>query len=138
MKKKRLVLLLAGAVLLSAGIAAATRAQATIETTAAETGQVTLATLSAVVDSSGSVTPAAEVTLTFGASGTVKRVNVSAGQAVRRGDVLAELDTIDLELQVAQAQQTYLSQQAAYSLTVTPDADEVKAAQLALSSAQAA
>lgn len=138
MTKKRLVGLLLGAVLLSAGVAAATRAQATTETTTVETGQVTRATLSAVVESAGSVTPAAKVTLTFGASGTVKAVNVSAGQTVRRGEVLAELDTTDLELQVAQAQQTYLSQQAAYSLTVTPDEDAVTAAQLALSNAQAA
>ena len=48
-------------------------------------------------------------------------MNVQLGDQVKQGDVLAELDTTDLELAVAQAEQSYLSQQATYSMTVTPD-----------------
>jgi len=63
---------------------------------------------------------------------------VKVGNQVKQGDVLAELDTTDLELAVAQAEQSYLSQQATYSLTVNPDPDEVAATQLAVSNAAAA
>ena len=137
MKKKRFFILLVIVGLLSAGIVAVTSAQATTDTAAVETGKVTQATLSSVVESSGSASPVAEVTLAFGASGTIDRVNVAVGDRVKAGDVLAELDTSDLELAVAQAEQSYLSQQAAYSMTLTPDANEVTSAQLALSNASA-
>ncbi len=137
MKKKRFFILLVIVGLLSAGIVAVTSAQATTDTAAVETGKVTQATLSSVVESSGSASPVAEVTLAFGASGTIDRVNVAIGDRVKAGDVLAELDTSDLELTVAQAEQSYLSQQAAYSMTLTPDANEVTSAQLALSNASA-
>ncbi len=55
------------------------------------------------------------MTLSFGVSGTVSKVNVQVGDQVKKGDVLAELDTTDLELAIAQAEQEYLSQQATYS-----------------------
>jgi HlyD family secretion protein len=90
------------------------------------------------VESSGSVTPKAESDLSFGVSGTVSKVNVKVGDEVKHGDVLAELDTTDLELALAQAEQAYLSQQATYSETVNPDPDEVAAAELAVSNAAAA
>ncbi len=139
MKKKRVFITLGVVVLACAGIAfAATRSQATTSTTTTQTGQVTQATLSSVVESSGSVSPESEVTLSFGTSGTVSKVNVKVGNQVKKGNVLAELDTTDLDLEVAQAEQSYLSQQASYSMTVNPDPAEVTAAQLALSNASAA
>jgi HlyD family secretion protein len=98
-------------------------------------GRVTRATLLSTVDSSGSVTPESKVTLSFGTSGPVSKVNVQAGDQVKKGDVLAELDTSSLQLQIAQQQQSFLSQQAAYSMTVQPDPDAVKGAQLALNNA---
>jgi HlyD family secretion protein len=101
-------------------------------------GRVTQATLLSTVDSSGSVLPESEVTLSFGTSGTVSKVNVATGDRVKKGAVLAELDTSDLALQVAQQEQAYLIQQAAYSMTLTPDAAAVAAAEAQLVSAQAA
>ncbi len=98
-------------------------------------GRVTRATLLSTVDTSGSVTPESKVTLSFGTSGTVSKVNVQTGDHVKKGDVLAELDTSKLELQIAQQQQSFLSQQAAYSMSIQPDPDAVKSAQLALNSA---
>src|SRR5512136_1283761 len=74
-------------------------------------GRVTEATLSSTVDSSGSVSPESKVTLSFGTSGTVNKVDVQPGDRVKKGDVLAELNTRDLQLQVAQQQQAYLIQQ---------------------------
>jgi HlyD family secretion protein len=68
----------------------------------------------------------------------VSKVNVRPGDRVKQGDVLAELDTTDLELAAAQAQQSYLSQQASYSMTINPDPAAVTSAQLALSNASAA
>lgn len=111
---------------------------ASAQGTATQVGRVTPATLSQTVDSSGSVLPESEVTLSFGASGTVSKVNVATGDRVKKGAVLAELDTSDLALQVAQQEQAYLIQQAAYSMTLTPDADAVAAAEAQLASAQAA
>ena len=129
MTKKRIFMSLGAVALDSAGVVLfSTRSQSTTTTTASELGKVTQTTLSSVVESSGSVTPKAENALSFGVSGTVSKVNTKVGDKVKKGDVLAELDTTDLELAVAQAQQAYLSQQATYSETVSPDPDEVAAA----------
>lgn len=113
--------------------AAQSAAQATVQT-----GRVTEATLSSTVDSSGSVSPESKVTLSFGSSGTVNKVNVRPGARVKKGDVLAELDARDLKLQLAQQQQAYLIQQAAYSMTIQPDSGALAAAQAAVSNAEAA
>jgi HlyD family secretion protein len=141
MKKKKVWIVLGVIVVLAAigfvvvrNITPAASAQGTT----AQLGRVTQATLSQTVDSSGSVLPESEVTLSFGASGTVSKVNVEPGDRVKQGDVLAELDTSDLALQVAQQEQAYLIQQAAYSMTLTPDVDAVTAAEAQLASAQAA
>ena len=139
MRKKRIFMLLIVVVLVGAGVAfTSTRSSATTATTQTQLGQVTQATLSSVVESSGSVSPEASVTLSFGASGTVSKVNVQVGAQVKKGDVLAELDTTDLELEVAQAEQSYLSQQASYSMTVNPDPAAVSSARLAFNNASAA
>ena len=139
MTKKRIIIFLVVIVLVGAGIAfATTRAQASASTTQTELGQVTQATLSSVVESSGSVIPKSKITLAFGTSGVVTKVNVQIGDQVKKGDVLAELDTTDLELAIAQAEQEYLNVQATYSMTVNSDPNSVKAAELAVSNAAAA
>ncbi len=138
MNKKRIFIPIGVVALACAGVAFfSTRSQATAATTETQLGEVAQATLSSVVESAGSVTPKAENDLSFGVSGTVSKVNVKVGDQVKQGDGLAELDTTDLELAVAQAEQAYLSQQATYSLTVNPDPDEVAAVELAVSNAAA-
>ncbi|MBI5564475.1 MAG: efflux RND transporter periplasmic adaptor subunit, partial [Chloroflexi bacterium] len=57
---------------------------------------------------------------------------------VQAGDVLAALDTADLEQQVAEAGQAYLIQQATYSNTLQPAASTVASARAAINSANAA
>jgi len=139
MTKKRIIIFLVVIVLVGAGLAfATTRSQASTSTTQTQLGQVTQATLSSVVESSGSVIPKSKITLAFGTSGEVTKVNVQVGDQVKKGDVLAELDTTDLELAIAQAEQEYLNVQATYSMTVNSDPNSVKAAELAVSNAAAA
>ena len=139
MKKKRNWIIL-GAVLALIVIVGLLSAQSSDQAQVADTelGLVTRATLSSVVESSGSVLPESSVTLSFDTSGTVAAVNVQPGDRVKQGDVLAALDTSDLERQVAQQEQAYLFQQASYSMTVQPDPAEVTAAQMALNNASAA
>jgi HlyD family secretion protein len=50
------------------------------------------------------VVPAENVTLQFGTSGTVAEILVEEGEQVNQGDVLAQLDTTDLQLQVTEAE----------------------------------
>jgi HlyD family secretion protein len=140
MKKRTWIIIGIVVVLIAVGVVVVTNTQRNTASAQAnvQLGRVTRATLSSTVDSSGSVTPAADATLTFGASGTVAKVNVQPGDHVKAGDVLAELDTSDLELQIAQQEQAYLIQQATYSTTVTPDPAAVTAAQIALNNASAA
>jgi len=78
-----------------------------------------------------------EETLSMEVGGRLEKLNVRPGDKVRAGQVLAALDTVDLELAVAQAEQTYLKAQAAYSATVQPDPQAVAAAQAAVSTAYA-
>jgi HlyD family secretion protein len=66
---------------------------------AAENGRIR-----ATVNATGSIEPEALVTLTFGLSGSVQQVNAIRGQRVRAGEVLATLDTGELELTVRQAE----------------------------------
>lgn len=139
MKKKRIFITLGAGLLVCATIAfIATRSTSATTTTGTQTGQVTLATISSIVESSGSVSPESTVTLAFGASGTVSEVNVQVGDRVKQGTLLAQLDTTDLELAVDQARQAYISQQASYSMTLNPDPASITSAQLALSNATAA
>lgn len=143
MKKKRTWLIVGVVVVLAAvGTVLVTNNQSRTAQAAAlanvQTGRVSRATLLSTVDSSGSITPESKVTLQFGTSGTISKVNVKVGDHVKQGDVLAELDSSNLQLQVAQKQQSFLSQQAAYSMTLQPDPAAIKSAQLAFDNAAAA
>ncbi|MGH2592456.1 MAG: efflux RND transporter periplasmic adaptor subunit, partial [Anaerolineae bacterium] len=90
------------------------------------------------VTAPGKLIGTGEVVLSMGADGRLAELNVRPGDHVKAGDVLAALDTSELEQQVAQAELAYLTQQAVYSSTVQPDPQKVAAAQAALSSASAA
>ncbi len=71
---------------------------ATSPGTSASTGSVT---------ASGIVAPAQSVQLAFSLGGTVSQVNVALGDRVSSGQVLAQLDTTDLQLQVNQAERDF-------------------------------
>ncbi len=136
--KRRTWFIISVVILLACGVIGivSTRGQASAQSTALQLAQVQRATLSSAVESSGNIAANETAALAFGASGTVKIVNVEVGDHVKQGDVLAQLDTSKLEVQVARAKQAYLLQQATYSKTVEADPNAVTAAQAALTNAQ--
>jgi len=69
-----------------------------------ETTPVVRGDITATVSVSGSVAPRQQVNVTFKSGGRVAAVHVAPGDRVRRGDLLATLDTTDLETQVAKAE----------------------------------
>jgi multidrug efflux pump subunit AcrA (membrane-fusion protein) len=70
---------------------------------------VTRGTLSASVSATGNVVPVNTARLTFRTGGVVQSVNVKVGDAVKAGDVLAKLDTTDLELALATTRRSNIS-----------------------------
>ena len=60
--------------------------------------------ISSTVNATGSIEPESLLTLTFGVGGTVQKVNAVRGQNVTVDDILAAVDTAELELAVQQAQ----------------------------------
>ncbi len=104
------------------------------------------------IEATGVIAASSEAKLSFQQSGVVKRVAVTIGDAVTQGDVLAELDTVDLELvarqaeaQLAQAknairaaEQAVIVAQANYTRTLQGTREvDLKAAEAGLASAQA-
>ena len=91
------------------------------------------------IAANGTVLPARAVQLSFGVGGRIASVEAQVGQVVQAGQVLAALDTADLEQAVAQAQldlqgaQTRLAQ-----IQATPVPVQILAATTTISSAQAA
>ncbi len=146
MNKKRLGIILGivAVVIVGGGIYLATRPanrQAGIDTLLANAtvGEVTRTTLETAVESSGSIMPEAELTLSFNMStnasssssdsGTVGEVKVEVGDQVKKGDVLATLDTSVLESKVTHAEQAYVLQQLTYSETMQADASDIAVAE---------
>src|SRR5581483_920757 len=79
-------------------------------TSSAQTGTITNA-----VTATGPVSAASAVPLNFKSSGKLASINVKVGDQVKAGDVLATLDTTDLQSQLQQAQATLASAQANYN-----------------------
>jgi HlyD family secretion protein len=77
-----------------------------------QTAPVQRGNLQATVNTAGNVAPVQQVTLNFQTAGQVKTVNVQVGDQVKTGQVLATLDTSDLQFQVANAQSALVVAQA--------------------------
>ena len=111
----------------------------TSEASAGERVRVVRGSIENRIIATGNIVARASATLTFRTSGTVQSVLVKEGDTVKAGQVLATLDTSDLELTAQQQLANYLNAQASYSQTIKgPTELELKSAKAALSSAQAA
>ncbi|MCD6555177.1 MAG: efflux RND transporter periplasmic adaptor subunit [Anaerolineae bacterium] len=90
------------------------------------------------VSATGSIAAKSEVSLSFKTAGRVAEVLVTEGERVTRGQVLARLDTQDLDLQVAQAQASLDSSLAQLKqVQAGPSKEDIAAAEANLASAQA-
>ena len=144
MKKKRIWIIIGIVVLVVAagGVYLATRptanGQARNFLANAATAKVVRTTLASTVDSTGSINPESRVPLSFGTSGTIAQVKVNVGDQVKQGDVLASLDTTDLQFKVTQAEQAYLIQQLTYTNTMQADPGTLATARAAYNNTLAA
>jgi HlyD family secretion protein len=94
--------------------------------------------LRVTVNATGEIDPVRSVPLTFGLLAPVSEVLVAEGQTVHAGDVLARLDTSDLELGVRSAEISLQQQQVRYDQLTAPARDvDIAVAQSAVNVAQA-
>jgi len=95
-------------------------------------------TLTVTLDAVGSLEPGDTQNLTFGTSALVTEVLVSAGDVVHAGDVLARVDTTDLEAQLRDAQLSLAQAQASLDALLAPATElEIAAAEANITLAQA-
>jgi multidrug efflux pump subunit AcrA (membrane-fusion protein) len=90
------------------------------------------------ISAAGITVPAEWTALSFSLLGTVDVILVESGQPVRAGDVLARLDTLELEAALAQAEAAVAQAQANLDrVNAGPAAEEIEAARWAVVAAQA-
>lgn len=104
-----------------------------------QTGTLSRGELLASVNGAGNITAPQQSNLTFGVSGVrVTKVNVKVGDAVKKGDVLAEADATELNEQLKTAQTNLASAQAKLDDVKAPaTADELTIAESQVKGAQA-
>lgn len=91
------------------------------------TAEATTSTVRDTVTGSGTLEPARTATLSFASSGAVTKVRVEAGDTVRKGAVLAAIDTTSLEAALTSAE----AQLVAAQTTASDDGSESAAQQAA-------
>lgn len=90
------------------------------------------------VSGTGSIAPARQVSLSFELSSPVSAILVEDGMVVKAGDVLAQLDTTDLDSALVDAQIAFEGQRASYSALIAPPRDvDIAVAQASLNAALA-
>ena len=133
-KRSLIVVLLAVAVLASACQANATATP----TQQLSTATITRGSLQATVSGAGTIAAHAQVAVPFQNTGQVKAINVKVGDTVKARQVLASLDTTDLEAAIASAQAGLdMAQAKLAAAKKAPLPSEIQAAQAVLTSAQA-
>ena len=128
------IVLVLGTIVLSA---CGAQANPAAQTAAERTAAAKRGTIRASVSASGKIDPAGKVNLNFGAPGTVQEALVGEGETVKQGDIIAQLDTDNLELAVKQAEQALATQKLVYTQAISPTASDVAAAEAAIASASA-
>ncbi len=103
-----------------------------------ETVKVERGTIEIEVEASGNLTMPHQAKLSFGSSGTIKVLDVKVGDRVKKGQVLAELDTASLERAVAEAQYRLRSAKTNLEKVKEPyDAADIRKAEADVASARA-
>jgi len=103
-----------------------------------ETYTVTRGDIYATVTSTGVIEPAQEVKLAFKGAGKVKQILVSVGDEVKAGQVLANLEDDELQLQLKQAQMNLKLAEANLAKAKVPASEtDIAAAQAQVESARA-
>jgi len=124
---------------LVAGLYISSRASSSTAATTIATTTVAPGSVVASVAGSGTVAAAQSLDLAFQASGTVTQVFAKEGDSLSAGQTLAQLDTRDLELQLASAQAALQSAQTKLAQTSQADVQpaDLQAQKAAVASAQA-
>jgi len=102
-----------------------------------ETETVRRGTLLATVSATGAIAPLREAQLAFSTTGSLIKLDAKQGDVVKSGQILATLDTRELELQVTQAESSLTAAQARLDQLKTPAQADVTAAQAGVASAEA-
>ncbi len=95
-------------------------------------------TLIATVSASGAISPLREASLAFSAAGAATQLAVKQGDAVKKGQLLAALDTRALEFSIAQADASLASAEAALANLKSPSANDLVIAKADIDKAGAA
>lgn len=112
--------------------------QAKAEVPAFESVKAERGNILSTVSATGSIEPESQVSLLFRSVGPVAKVLVAEGDQVQQGQLLAELDTTDLTLALAQSKVSQeISAAQLKKLQAPPDPLDVAAAQAAVEVAQA-
>jgi HlyD family secretion protein len=138
--KRRTIYIVLGVVLVAAVAAVIVWRTQQTQTSEEETRSAVVerGKLLVAVSASGSIEPQSSAGLTFETPARVTDVLVKVGDRVETGDVLAQLDTRQLELQVHQAQAALAAAKAQLAqLEAGPRPEEVAAAEADLRAAQA-
>ena len=86
-----------------------------LATTSERTIAASVGTIKESLSTTGTLTPAVQQDVDFAVSGTVTAVKVQAGQTVKKGQVLATVDTLNLKASLASAKATLASAKAKLS-----------------------
>jgi HlyD family secretion protein len=139
--KKSIGALLAGAtaILMLSACSAAPNAASASNANSAKRVAVEVTTIESRVISTGKIAPRTTTAVAFTRSGSVKEVLVKEGDTVKTGQVIARLETTDLELTAQQQKSSYESAKSAYEDALDgPSQADLKSATASLYSAQAA
>jgi HlyD family secretion protein len=139
MKRKTLYVIL-GVIIVAVAVSAVVWRSRQVEQPeeTARSAIVERGTMLVAISASGSIEPKARVNLAFESPGRVAEVTVEVGDSVEAGDVLARLDTRQLELQVEQARAALaLAEAQLAQLQAGPRQEDVERAEASLRAAQA-
>jgi HlyD family secretion protein len=107
--------------------------------TTTTTGTVSQGDLTASVSGNGAVAAARTVDIPLQQAGTLTAIDVQVGDTMKAGQILAQIDSAELQLQLQQAQANLAAAQASYAQVKNGSATEqdLASAQAQLASAQA-